>query len=561
MVSIASTMPKDVLVEKWAYMGAGFSFLFILAVTFYPYNFSIEETAISLGHNILIVKWGESNYIDILKNVLLFLLIGFSFTGYLTQKRRLTGLVALLLIFLLSFGLSYIIEVLQVFLPSRISSFIDVFSNISGALLGFLCFRLWKYEVKVIDTLVTLKKKLSLRLFGYVILVFLNILGVLLGFLCFRLWEYEVKVIDYTSAFIEKNLPLSFLGYAILVILILISFQKATSLSNWDENYTLLLGNEQTGDRPWRGYVSELHIADRALSKKEVMLVFSGEKRLDFSGDSLLASYRLTGSGSYHDKTGHLPDLVWRGSSVNVRKYENAITGSAHWLETTAPAGYLTDRITETSQFTLYVTMSSHDTTQVGPARIVSFSKDHGHRNFTLGQLGKDLVFRLRTPITGKNGRNPQFIVPDVFSVRGQNNVIITYDGTKLNLYVDGLQNAFTLALDPAGISFDYIFQKNVFKSAEKAFYFLSYKCSYYAGIFIPLGILLSVSMKRMRGRLFIRIMLFGACVILTAYLFENVLTIIQHRNMRMENLILGVLFMAAFMMFYSYMQQRAAKQ
>lgn len=41
---------------------------------------------------------------------------------------------------------------------------------------------------------------------------------------------------------------------------------------------------------------------------------------------------------------------------------------------------------------------------QSGPARIVSLSTDARHRNFTLGQEGAELVFRLRTPRTGDNG-------------------------------------------------------------------------------------------------------------------------------------------------------------
>ena len=39
---------------------------------------------------------------------------------------------------------------------------------------------------------------------------------------------------------------------------------------------------------------------------------------------------------------------------------------------------------------------------QTGPARIVTFSSDSGNRNFTLGQQNDSLVFRLRTPSTGR---------------------------------------------------------------------------------------------------------------------------------------------------------------
>lgn len=42
------------------------------------------------------------------------------------------------------------------------------------------------------------------------------------------------------------------------------------SLSNWDESFPLLLGNEAIGDRPWRGVFHRVAIYDRALSEEEV---------------------------------------------------------------------------------------------------------------------------------------------------------------------------------------------------------------------------------------------------------------------------------------------------
>ena len=42
-----------------------------------------------------------------------------------------------------------------------------------------------------------------------------------------------------------------------------------------------------------------------------------------------------------------------------------------------------------------------------GPARILSFSADSQHRNFTLGQVLRNVVLRVRTPHTGPNGTDP----------------------------------------------------------------------------------------------------------------------------------------------------------
>lgn len=47
------------------------------------------------------------------------------------------------------------------------------------------------------------------------------------------------------------------------------------------------------------------------------------------------------------------------------------------------------------------------NTSQTGPARIVSFSKDGSYRNFTLGQTISAYDVRLRTTVTGNNGSSP----------------------------------------------------------------------------------------------------------------------------------------------------------
>jgi len=53
-----------------------------------------------------------------------------------------------------------------------------------------------------------------------------------------------------------------------------------------------------------------------------------------------------------------------------------------------------------------------------GRARIVTFSLDPRHRNATLAQEGSTLVLRLRTPLTGPNGTDLEFLLPD--AVQGQ---------------------------------------------------------------------------------------------------------------------------------------------
>ena len=75
---------------------------------------------------------------------------------------------------------------------------------------------------------------------------------------------------------------------------------------------------------------------------------------------------------------------------------------------------------------------------QEGPARIVSYSEDELHRNFTLGQEADALVVRLRTTKTDLNGTNPHVVVPGVFRKDAITHIVVTYDGRKVRIYING---------------------------------------------------------------------------------------------------------------------------
>ncbi len=100
---------------------------------------------------------------------------------------------------------------------------------------------------------------------------------------------------------------------------------------------------------------------------------------------------------------------------------------------------------------------------------MVSLSQDSRNRNLTLGQSRRDLVIRLRTPITGKNGANPPIVVPQVFTDQSPRHLIVTYRNPTLRIYVDGIEQVYTTHLPHYG-----------------------YRLVYYGAMFVPLGILVA---------------------------------------------------------------------
>jgi hypothetical protein len=91
------------------------------------------------------------------------------------------------------------------------------------------------------------------------------------------------------------------------------------------------------------------------------------------------------------------------------------------------------------NELTIEATIKPANTTQGGPARIVTFSTDPTHRDFTLGQEKDHLILRLRTPQTGENGVNPELNLGAVKAGRTVH-VVITYADGRVVCYLDGKQ-------------------------------------------------------------------------------------------------------------------------
>lgn len=99
----------------------------------------------------------------------------------------------------------------------------------------------------------------------------------------------------------------------------------------------------------------------------------------------------------------------------------------------------LLESCSRSDELSVEVTLMTEEKNQNGPARIVSFSKDANARNFTLGQEGKNLVFRLRTERNDKNGTNPQVTLGSIITGEPMH-VIVSYRSGDLRFFVNGQQ-------------------------------------------------------------------------------------------------------------------------
>jgi VanZ family protein len=172
-----------------------------------------------------------------------------------------------------------------------------------------------------------------------------------------------------------------------------------SQLEGWDPGYPLLLGNEATGDRPWRGTIEFLALEPARLSPTVA--------RHGAGAANLLPANIVADGGPAQ----RLPADLARSLATDAQQ-QNALTVVARIVPAT--------------------------TDQRGPARIVSFSADTQHRNFDLGQEGRRLVFRVRTPVSGENGSRQQFETTPMLRAGKPATIVATYDGRVARVYVDG---------------------------------------------------------------------------------------------------------------------------
>lgn len=99
----------------------------------------------------------------------------------------------------------------------------------------------------------------------------------------------------------------------------------------------------------------------------------------------------------------------------------------------------LLEACSRSDELSLEVTLMTSQSSQSGPARIVSFSRDANARNFTLGQEGENLVLRLRTERNDQNGTNPQVTLTKIVTGEPMH-VVVSYRSGELLCFVNGEQ-------------------------------------------------------------------------------------------------------------------------
>ena len=379
----------------------------ILFLTLFPFRFVLPTTLPFKASPFLLSSNPKAvGPLDFFLNILLFIPFGFGLSEKLREcekSRKLTFFATLLGGALLS----YTIEFLQTYIPSRDSGWEDVLTNSAGTVLGFVLFE--RCGSRIIRFLSRYELIMS-------------------SWLTFRRAIIIIPI--YFAAWFAVSIPL----------------QEKSLLSNWDPECFLVVGNNAQAEYPWRGKVFRVQLWDRALPEELAQEVTSGTE-VGGTEDGMVGDMQFSGSSPLRDKRGLFPDLVWATSVPNDTDLNPLVLDGKNWLISKAPVSDFVRDVKKTNQFAVRVVCVLGAVGE-GDKRIVSISNSSGMTNLTLRQEDANLVFWFRNRIS-VNRSLLAWYIPKVFDVVERRDILFSYDGSNLSLFVDGKKEPRSYQLGP----------------------------------------------------------------------------------------------------------------
>ncbi len=421
----------------------------IFFLTFYPFRFEYRESARFI-FPFSLDGWGKGgNTLDAFLNVLLFVPFGFGLAEKLRERGQ-SKWAAFGIVYASGALLSYFVELVQMFIPFRDSGWGDIVTNSAGAAVGALIF-----EFAGIALVAwfgarerSLDSWLSLPKIGVFISLYIGLWCVLAG-------------------------PL----------------QRQIKLTDWTQDTFLAVGDSASlrSSPPWKGRIREIDIWNRAVPAELARKITSWTSGNRQSADPLI-TYRFSSGAPFQDDRHFLPNLDWASRAPSASAGDGAAFDGRSWLITAGPVSTLVRSIETSGQFALRIVCQSAEPMQ-NDARIVSISSPSGAANLELGQSGSAQAFWFRNPFSMQRSRMT-WTVPKVFLTDQTRNLLLSFDGTSVRLFVNGRDFGHPYQLGPSIALASYV--RHV-KNIELE----GYRYIFYAIIFFPAGCILGFAWRR----------------------------------------------------------------
>lgn len=245
-----------------------------------------------------------------------------------------------------------------------------------------------------------------------------NVGGVLLGY-TFGLGASRLPARGAGSLELTRGIAAAAVLLFVAAVFVLTRPGRPADFSNWDPECRVVAGDELTRNRPWRGEIHEAAVFQRSFGGNEI-------RRLWKAGTRGELGKALGGLSPVYAYEPSAPLDSVRGTPLmGAAEHERFFRA-----------------LVESGKMCVIVHFRSSSERQSGPARIFGYSKTPWAQNFVLGQEGRDVVFRLRTPTTLPGGFSPQTRVRGAIQEGKDLVVAATYDGRNVRVFVDGTPRA-----------------------------------------------------------------------------------------------------------------------
>jgi len=467
----------------------------ILFLTLYPFRFSLHPNLLRHGSPFLLVSGMKtSGPFAALLNIALFVPFGFGLSQNLREKGK-SGASIFGITVVAGALFSYGIEFTQIYVPTRDSGWEDVFTNTTGAAVGYLAS--------------TLFGTAALKLFAAGESRLDRLLGSKRA-----LWI----------------IPLYFL----LWILVSVPLQMESRLKNWVPDSLILFGNDSSGhlDRAWKGQIFQFQLWDHALPVDLAKQVTAGQIGLETLAS--FASYRFSQGSTIRDDNNFLPDLHWVPDSPDTVEHQPGVLTGGAWLASKAPVTSLVETLQRTNQFSIRIVVTP-DEVEGADGRIVTISREPGITDLSLRQREAHLVLWFRNPLSVRREQQLAWTISDVFVLHQRRDILFTYDGSNLSLYIDGRKDPHFYELTP-GTPLAQVVRR--VKPSELE----GYTYIYYALVFFPGGALLGIGARHVVSSGVLKALyLYLAVALASCICLEVVLVRVSGRPFSLVNVLLSI--------------------
>jgi VanZ family protein len=481
--------------NRWSNRILSLSLIGIFFLTLFPFRFSFHASRYAGSSPFLLGGGKDAGVYNAFLNVLLFVPFGFGLAERFRERGKSRN-EALLLCLFAGALLSYAIEFLQIFIPTRDSGWEDVATNSSGAFIGCILFVLLGAPL-------------------------LNVLA---------RWESAAR-----RALTVTRAALLISAYFALWIAISLALQTETRISNWSSESLLVVGNDAIGkpSTSWKGDVLRLEIWDHALSREtsgelapgKPMAAFPPAPQTDF--DFSAAPYR--------DRSRILPSLEWTAHAGPPTANTVRIDGSS-WLLSAGPVTNLAANIQKNNQFAIRVVCTPSEVAGAD-GRILSISPRTGPADLQIRQDGSNLVLWFRSSLSA---RRPQiaWYIPNAFTANQRRDILFSYDGSVVSLYLDSATPRL-FRLGP-GTALARLFR--TVKPGEID----GYNDIYSFLVFAPGGALLGLAGGTLRGRYLLSLALPAVVILVPPVLLECALVLASGRAISVADVVFSTLLSVA---------------